>query len=567
MNYIARFLTLCMCLTTLVSFISTPIFGAELGPKAPQSLSEEEQAMFDMITNLSEAEVTQLAQTIEEEIGKMPPEEQTRFWQDVDKEAERLAPKIESYVQKKPTPEAVTEEKEPVTPKKPTVPKKKEKRLQPEKKRELTDKISAAKQLIANLIRLTDTFLSVVQCIPEFEEEVQEWASEGKLQNWQSGLTCSFLRTQIQSFVQKLNLLIDRDAQGKFKHLESFTKEESLNNNLSQLERKLSQYIPQIKNVSLDEDLSPQSEKALQATVSAYAEALNVLHVTGGIDAVMAKYQTIAQELKKEEEVLRTQAFAEESRRPTPRPITMAGVPTEVEPTVVVPKYKKRPTPPAYRPTPTRPKTDLKRIPEEPGREPGAAPSPVAKPSAKRPEKKPTAAPEKKAVPKPTPKKVEVKKDKIADDYLKDLSKSLDSASITFEDGKFTRIGTHVMSPGPVNTDLAEILIPEAIRQMRRTSNAYRSLQLRIKRHQKGPMRAAYEKELKNVMKEYRSTLQQVSKQIGAIRNNEQNVQAEKAYAYLGGLRADQVDESVRKRLAKPASLYSLEELIRTVLS
>lgn len=74
MNYIPRFLKVCMSICLLISFISIPTLPADKAPEQDsEKLSEEDRALFEYISKLDEKGLQKLIQTIKE--GRMSREE------------------------------------------------------------------------------------------------------------------------------------------------------------------------------------------------------------------------------------------------------------------------------------------------------------------------------------------------------------------------------------------------------------------------------------------------------------------------------------------------------------
>ena len=306
-------------------FCSTPSFAVQdLQPKnVPTQVSAEDAKLLE-----------QAEQQINSYVESLSPDEQKKFWADVDDLTKIMSTMSEDEMVKfmEDTYAAESAQQKPVIPEAPVAAPVKEIKVE-EKPAQPMDKQQAAINLIDTLIKHIGNFLLQAQAMVDLPAKVISWPKEGKLKNWPTTLTWDVFKGYIDELNQKLNKLKERDSKtNQYKYLDDFIKEESLFNNLSKVASTLGKNEPviQVSSFGLDR-MTRQSREAIRNVLMGIHEAYSALGIPASLDKVFEKYEPTAKKLKESEEAIQKQAL-EASKRPTTRaPMTVGGTTREQE--------------------------------------------------------------------------------------------------------------------------------------------------------------------------------------------------------------------------------------------
>lgn len=312
----------------IILFISCTIFPQRQAPGTPQMNNAEMQQM--------EAELAEF----QKELDKLSPKEQEEFFKSMedavkkiddlsktdegkalldkldkgnisDEELDQLINQLVGEEEEVEIPAPVEEPKE--VPK-PVV-----------KPKPLTSKHEQAIDTINTIIAHTNAFIVKAATVPEFPGKIIKWQKH-KLVDWQPGLTWNKLKTDIEQFISNLNILLERDQKTKeYYHLDELLKEEMLYNKLKKIQHVVSEYEPQIEEISpLHKSLTKGSKHAFQKMLSQYSEALYTLHVIEELKKLVEKFQPKAKIAREEEEKALQKAELEKKKKLMPgAPITV----------------------------------------------------------------------------------------------------------------------------------------------------------------------------------------------------------------------------------------------------
>jgi len=301
--------------------------GAPGMPQDPQAMMQE---------------LEKAAQEIDSFVKSLPEKEQQEFYQMVEKIENKIQHKVETegeeglanllsnpqefekfmeevshdvIVPTQPTPVEVAKEVKPV--------KKSVKPVAQKSKEEETA------DLLNTIAKETNIFLVKVQAMPELASKVARWGKTKRIYDWQPGLNWQDVKTEIEKLSHKVKTLTDKDPKNNtYKYIADLLKEESVYNNFSKLKTSLVEYVAQIEVSPFGvEKMTKSSKTALQRAISSYTEALYRLKLPEAIDAIIAKYEPRAQELRTQEEEAKKRAEQEAKRPRVPGRVEVAGQP------------------------------------------------------------------------------------------------------------------------------------------------------------------------------------------------------------------------------------------------
>lgn len=297
-----------------MAFCASP---AAVDDKEMQQLEAELAEFNKMYENMSEkekAEFNSMMQDAVEEVRKGLSDEGKQLFEkleggnisdeEIDKLLNELVPSPETAKPAAPVEEPVKE----------AVVEKPAQKTQP--KQVITSKHQKAIDIIRSLITLTNSFIVKAGSLPEFPGDLKNWEKEGSI-TWKKGQTWNTFKHELEKFVSLLNKLIERDKKtGDYLHLDELLKNESVYNNLSKLEKTISSLEAKIEEISpLTKKISPDSKAALQKTISQYHEALFTLQLPQDIAQLLEKFEPKAKTMRESQEAAQKKA-AEESKRP-----------------------------------------------------------------------------------------------------------------------------------------------------------------------------------------------------------------------------------------------------------
>ncbi len=450
-----------------------PMSGAQNGQ---MKLTKEDMELLEEISKLDEGELEGLWDVIMSEVDKMPEDQKQQFWQDVEETAKVLEEQLPHILAEEQEKQNIVEEAPvlPVVEPTPII-------------KTATDKdLKEVANLIGSLIDKIESYLRKAQLIPKFADKLEQWGKDHRISDWQTGATWNTLHADIDLMKSKLYLIGERDPKtNEYKHLQNILDDESLYNNLAQLNRKLDQFGPKISAPELGQQkLTKESKNAIEKVTSALTEALYVLKLPTALDQVIQKYEKRAQELTKKQEVAEKKAALELKKRPYARPAQTIGRGEKredkpfVTPSYDSPDFGFEPyTPPAIKKASTTPTT-----PKVPSKAPA--------------KKKP-------ATKKEPAKKKEVPEDPRAKAGVESLSKKLEDADLT--NINLINIDTRI---GKAKEKDMEKAIGNAIAKIRRAAGNLNSIKKgRLKPDQK----KKYYSEAKSILNDYSADLRRIN--------------------------------------------------------
>lgn len=501
---IKRLLTFALFSFTLFFQCTTNTMGMMGGA---DNFSDEEQAVFDAISNLKPEEMEELANAIQGEIDRMPPEQQEQFMQEVEREAARLQPKIERY-QREMTQPIVPPKSELIDPSKKSIvkPVKKEPKVtvSPSKKKEIDSKITATEQYIAQILNAIDKLLGTSQTIPDFAQEVKDWGEDKEINNWKTGMTWSSLASQLEELVRRFHMVKDRDVKTKkYKHLKALIDNTSLYNNLTQLSSRLKQHAPHIEGLSLEStELSPKAESAIKSAIGILVEAIFESNIIEELKKLIAEHMTTAEKLQQERETQRQRALAKSGKPAKPRPTTYLEDLYDTGFTMPPQRSTRGYGRGAAGGMPYRPSTSIRTSPGI------SRPSQPKKPSA--PSKTPAKAKKEE--------KKEVGEDKTASQHVVTIEDALNSVLVSIEDGKLNKISTQLKRGAGFDMETMTDYLPEANNALRKARTESSKLRHQLRKIKKPDLKKKYVEMYKTAMKEARSLLISTSNEIKKVK-------------------------------------------------
>ena len=567
MNYKKLFFFLIVCATSASFYV--PSSNAMLPANAFNDPQQKE--IFDFVSGLDQEQQEQLLNEIFEEVSKLPPEQQKEFWQEVEQEAVKLEEQMKEF-EPAPLPQQpaadLPEIKKPVAPEavKPAEP-------VVEKKALPAQDIKKAEQLLESLIQELERFLRKVTLIPGIEAKINRWIAQGYIKNTPAGTLWPTIVTDIEQSKQKLYELVYRDPKtNKHKHLPSLLEYENLYNNLSRLERTLTQQGPLIDVPDFgSSQLSEKTRSHIQQALNVLVESLYILKISEDLSKVIGEYQPYAQKIKEEQEGLQQIAQTKAGKQRTPSPLVRAGTLPPEPRTDQTTKYRPfRPeySAPTYSPA-ERPSGDQPS--KEATAQGQACPVPSASGQKGAPDKEKPAGP----VPKPDVKKTEEKKDKEKDgdkdkpkedslskEYLSSIEKNLEAALDLISSSKLSTIRPYLLSNTPVDVKLATDTIPAVTALFDKVLLKAKSLDSRISKRIKDPVQQKkYKEEARDIVSTYKPTFDKISSAIKSVKIAQASISPDKQYVYLDGV-VQPTDATLLAQVPTPASLYRLQEKI-----
>ena len=511
-----------------VTLCMTVHFCAPVIGQQPEIFSNDEQAALEFVSQMSEDEMLEFAQRIEETVAKMSPEDQKKFQREVEQEATRLQQKIEQYQEEtgntpfgipvpssepeivespEPAVEQTVESEEEIVDETDTI-----------QKKSVDKRIFEAENLVSTILDSLNKFINTTQTIPSFDQEIETWGKSGLISNWRPGLTWNFFKGQIQELSHKLHTIKDRNAQTEeYKYMVFLIEDDLLYNQLVHFRDKLERDAPQIEGVSLDmEMLSPEASHAIQGISGTLTEALYQTYLTGKIAQALARYEKIAKKLKDQEISYEEQARKQEAIKLPRQPVKLAGREGEVQAVVI------------------KPRTAIGSL--EGGNFVGPPLSQKQRPALKFEEKKKLSRmdlaktdPIKTKKDERNKEKSEIKEDKTAEAHKNNLESSLDELVYEIESNKFDQL-TQTLRTVMNNAVITELItgVENAVKLTKNASKSAGQLRIRV-RSLKGKQVNKYRKQLQFIINAYRGKLSRVKNSISEVikvRN-----QIEKRYA------------------------------------
>ncbi len=298
----------------------------------PSLIAQQQGAPFQL-TEQDVQELQAMEKEINKVVGQMSPEEQARFNKDVEELTKVMETMSEDELiefmqgvfagEQPPLPQA---QKPAPTPKQPVIeevklPKKIEKPAKPSKKE------SAAVKIIQETVKRINNFLVKVEALPNFPGKVKKWTKDKTIKGLAASKTWDELQNDIESFVQKLSKLDDKDPKTKkYKYIADLLKDEAMYNNLIKLHTTLVNKESTVEVPAFGVGkMNKASKNAMITILNDLIEALYKTKLPESIDALIAKYEPRAKELSKEEVEAKKKALEESKRARVASPAVTAG--------------------------------------------------------------------------------------------------------------------------------------------------------------------------------------------------------------------------------------------------
>lgn len=509
-------------------------------------LSEEERKQFD-------TEVENLTKVMTDILETEGPEGLDKFIEGMFQAEQPPMPQapVEEEV-KAPVEEEV---KEPAKPKEPEIPAK---------------SLEAAAKLVEDLIFYTERFMRKSEIIPEMPRIVDSGVMKGRIKEWKSDLTWEKLKGAIENLNKKLHDLQDRDPKTKkYKYLSDLLQQESLYNNLSHLLTLLSLNEPKAEAPAfgLGKVDIKVSRPAIENVIAGFVEAIYKLEIPSSIDKIIEKYEPRAKTLREEEESARKKSL-EESKKPRTEALKKETAHAEPYGGVSFPAaggqssaygypagYETYGMPSAYQPyEPYSPSSNY-----DYGSEPTSAnrDRSEGKETDKRSGGTKSAAKDDSASTAP----VSVKTDPSVERSVKKIDTALDQIAEMVNTSKLGALETHLTDSSPVDADLAALTIPNVIRKFNSVIEQVKVAKRTAARLSKAQQdQTAHE--LRSLASGHKSLLTNLHNHIANAKTKLASISADKQYAYFGGKQRDKASKDVVGKIAQPASLEELAELI-----
>ncbi len=525
-----------------------------------QELLEASQAIDEYVSTLSsdeQAEFNRAVEEVSEMIEGMSEEELNQFLGEMFTGEPAVEPEVE-----------VEKPEEPVIEEEPTV------EQEPELTVEQQRKIENAIKLIDSIIKNTNTYIIKVQSSPDLPAKIVHWGKKDTIKEWPTDLTWKDFRTNMETFVQKLYKMKDQDPRTKeYKYMDGLLEDETLFNNVAQLEAKLKKEVPRIEIPEFGlQKLSIKSKQATQKATSSYTEALYTLKIPESLDKLFEKFEPKAEKLRKEEEAAKKRAEQEAKKPRRPTRAVEAGVsPEEALGYRYGPSYDYDYG--ARFETPTFEPTYGQRYPSDTGR-----PRDRRKPTERKPTPSTTAADKSKAAKDKAKKETEdlarraaqVPKDPESERLLGTIIQNLkDLVETIDEQPRLKNLTTYLTSDEAVDTTLV-IDITRLKRKISKTEDNIKALQLKT-RPLSQTLNKYYQDELNRVISKDKAVLENLSKSIKDIDypQTKGQILPEKQWAYFKDKDALPALEkrpepvrAIRQQIPTPTPLSELQESI-----
>lgn len=521
----------------------------------------------------TEAEMMKMQKDIDDMLASMSPKERAEFEEEMQKAFEQvraglsdegrdLFDKLESGDISDEEIDKLLNELVPPAPEKAPEPAKPQPQTTPsptpapkpiEPKQIITSKHQQALDRINAIIMHTQSFMVKAGALPELPGKIKRW-EEKKAIIWRPGLTWNNFKNEIEKFLSLLNRLIERDAKTKeYIHLDELLKHESLYNNLSKLEKTLSDLEPKIEEASpLTKKLSKSSKAALQKTINQYIEALYTLQIPANIAQLFEKFEPKAKKSREtEEEAAKKAAEASKAPRVPGKPVVAGKADNGYDRGYNDISGDHYGYAPAYEPAPyyapassngsyTAPSTSSPKAggaPSAPGSSRKADGKPAAEPESEKGEtgkdegkEEQGGKADKDAKPKEDPEVVKL---------MQRINVSIDNVATAISTTKkLSDLKAFVTSPDPVDVEIATRVLPdikdELVSLRKGVLGNINALQLKVKAPE---VRKHYKSKLEKIMRDNEKTLNAFAHQIDTLQKEWGTLQAQvpgdKQYAYF----------------------------------
>lgn len=510
-----------------------------------------------------EKELMEASEAIDDYVKTLSPEEQAEFNRAVEEVSEMIEDMSEEefnkFLSEMFAGEEETDKAAVLTPEE--IPVEEEEEEEPAVTLEQQRKIDNTLAMIDGITKEINLFIRKVQSSPDLPGNIERWGKKGQIKEWPDKLAWADFKKQLESFVQKLYKVKKQDPKTKeYKYADDLLEDETLFNNLAQLQVKLTKNVVKIEIPEFGlQKLSKKSKEVVKIVVITLTESIYTLKIPEALDTLFEKYEPKAEKLRKEEEEAEKKA-AEAAKRPRhPGKVVEAGVEEEVDygfglgydsdfGVPYTPTYE-YPTTTGIRDRERR--TDRERKPSE-----------RAKPT------RPTAAPEKVKETKAErlARFAQVPTDPESERLIGGITENLESISDVINEPKLKNIRAHLTNAQEqVDTKLATDIM-QLNRKVKKAKDSIKALQLKTQTlNQK--VRDKYKNELKSIASKHKSTMKNLAKSIKNIdyQQLKPQIAPEKQWAYYKDETAQKI-EQIRGNVPTPTTLPELQESIDGLL-
>ena len=416
--------------------------------------------------------------------------------------------------------------------------------------------------MIDGITKEINLFITKVQSSPDLPGNIERWGKKGKIKEWPDKLAWADFKKQLESFVQKLYKVKEQDPKTKeYKYAGDLLEDETLFNNLAQLQVKLTKNVVKIEIPEFGlQKLSKKSKEVAKIVVITLTESIYTLKIPEALDTLFEKYEPKAEKIRKEEEEAEKKA-AEAAKRPRhPGKVVEAGAEEEFDYGFGL-GYDSDfgvPYTPAYEyPTTTGIRDRERRTDRE------KKPSERAKPT------RPTDAPEKAKETKAErlARLAQVPTDTESERLIGGITENLESIADAINAQPILKnIRAHLTdAQKPVDTMLATDIM-QLNRKVKKAEGNIKALQLKT-RNLNQKVRDKYKNELKSIVSKHQSILESLAKSIKDINYQQLKPQIapEKQWAYYKDKTAQKI-EQIRGKVPTPTTLPELQESIDGLL-
>jgi uncharacterized membrane protein YgcG len=188
-------------------------------------------------------------------------------------------------------------------------------------------KAETALKVLDDIIKQSNLFMVLVNSSPELPNRITRWGAQEEISNWQAGTKWDDFKATLETLIQKLYKAQEQDLSKKYKYLLELIADESLYNNLIQLQTSLNTVVPTINLPEFGiQKLSTQSKNAIKDILQKYTESFYLLNIPQGLDALFEKYAPEQEKLRSAEEAATKRAQESARAIRTPASPETAGV-------------------------------------------------------------------------------------------------------------------------------------------------------------------------------------------------------------------------------------------------
>lgn len=444
------------------------------------------------------------------------------------------------------------------------------------KPKPISSKHEQAIDTINAIIAHSNAFIVKAATIPELPGKIMKWQKH-KLVDWQPGLTWNKLKTDIEQFVSNLNILLERDQKTKeYYHLDELIKEEMLYNKLKKIQHVVSEYEPQIEEISpLHKSLAKESKRAFQKMLSQYSEALYTLHVIEELKKLVERFQPKAKIAREEEEKAFQKAEQEKKKKLMPgAPITVGRSEPDYVPAkkgTREPRGTPTPTHPVYYPSASTETSSSSDKSTDTGAAKGKEKGKTAdkakeKDTKDKKEKEEEGKEDEKeeknerlSALKKQAEKIEEKTFKEADAIVEKIADNLQNVAATLKKTTFfDRLEKHVMDDSDIDYAFALEIMPELMRELSMRRGVLGNLEQLQKKVTTQIGRTKYQEKLKTIFDKYKNQIDPVLQHLTTIEGQwqtlDQTMPKSKQYVYFAqeiaapeGMSQEDIDAALDK--------------------